>query len=295
MVAAMAVLWGTIGPIVREVDLPAVAIVASRVWFASVALAVWLAWCHRRNPDFSAPTALLSHRPARVLANGAVLAVHWVALFAALQRAPVGTVLLITYLAPVGVAALAKRTLGEQATRRTLLALGVALLGVALVAGPSVGRADGDGVVLACVAAALYVVVVLVAKPLSSVYGGPRLAFLQFSAAGVVLIPFAAQTGWGSPSASWLWLLVLGLVHTALAVGVYLGALALLPATQVGVLSYLEPASAVVFGWLLLAEAPTPLTLVGGVLIAVAGVVVLAQPEQAPVPIGEGGVVAARW
>ena len=133
-VAMVAALWGTIGVIVRHVDLPAAAIVASRVWVASVVLGLWLAVA-------DVPGApLLRHRPARTVLAGVVLAGHWVALVEALQRAPIGTVLLLTYLAPVGVAVAAPRALGEVVGRATVTALALGVAGMALVVLPG-----GDG------------------------------------------------------------------------------------------------------------------------------------------------------
>jgi drug/metabolite transporter (DMT)-like permease len=54
-----------------------------------------------------------------------------------------------------------------------------------------------------------------------------------------------------------------------------------LPATTVGVLTYLEPASAVMFGWIFLNEVPGASTVVGGMLILVAGVIVVFATARA--------------
>jgi drug/metabolite transporter, DME family len=284
VVAAVAVLWGTIGVIVREVDLPAVAVVAVRVWVGAAVLAAWIA--RRRRPLAGRGAPRSSHARAAVVAAGLVLAVHWVALVAALQRAPIGIVLLVTYLAPVGVAAAAPRALGERAPARTLVALGLALAGVALVAGPSLGTPDAAGLGLAAVAGVTLVVLTLVSKPLSQSYGGAGLAVRELGVAALALVPVALAADWGTPSPwSWAWLVVLGAVHTGLAVGAYLGALAALPVASVGVLLYLEPASALVFGWLLLSEVPGPTTLLGGALIVVAGTLVLTAAPASPVAV----------
>lgn len=279
MVAAIAVLWGTIGVVVREIDLPAAAIVAGRVWVAALGLGAWMVLRPRRSPG----AAAFRHQPVRTVATGVVLAVHWWALIAALLRAPIGIVLLVTYLGPVGVAVVAPRALGERLTARLVAALALALAGTALIASRSLGGGEAAGVALAAAAAALYVVLMVLSKPLSEAYGGPRLAFLELAVAGVVLLPVAVTAGWGAPTVDWAWLLVLGLVHTALAVGLFLAALARLPATQVGILTYLEPASAVLFGWWLLDEAVTPATIVGGALIVGAGLLVL-RPSVASRP-----------
>ena len=287
VVAGVAVGWGTIGVIVRQLDLPAVAIVASRLWIGALTLGLVLAL--RRGAGRGAPVDRAGR--TRTVLCGLVLAGHWVALVAALQQAPIGVVLLVTYLAPVGVAVLAPRTLGEVVEPVTVAALALAVVGVALVAWPSLGTPDAEGLVLAGVAGALLVFLLLVNKPLAVAYSALPLAFTQFLVAGAALVPVAAFAGWGSPRLAWLWLVVLGVVHTALADVLFLGALARMPASRAGVLLYLEPASAVAFGWLLLGEVPEPAMVAGGVLIVLAGVLVArtAAPAEARVDAGLAG------
>lgn len=279
-VVVVAVAWGSVGVFVREVDVPAVVIVAARAGLAAAALGAWL-W---RRPVRLPGAAFLRHDPRRTLLNGVVLAVHWVTFIAALQRAPIGNVLLVIYLAPVGIAVLAPRVLGERVTPRTIGALGLAVAGIALVASQTVA-AEADGMWFAVASAALYVWLALLNKPLTSAYGGARLAFTQLLLAAVVLLPFAAAADVGEPSWSWLWLVGLGLGHTALAVAIYLTALERLPATRVAVLLYLEPVSAVLFGWLLLEESPGAATLAGGLLVVAAGLLVARPSASVPVPV----------
>lgn len=280
LLVAVAVAWGSVGVFVREIDLPAVVIVAFRAGLAAAALGLWLG----RRPARLPGEAFLRHRPARTLLNGVVLAVHWVTFIAALQRAPIGNVLLVVYLAPVGVAVLAPRVLGERVPLRTVVALALAVGGIALVASQT-ATADADGLWFAAASSALYVWLALLNKPLASAYGGGRLAFTQLLIAAAVLAPLAATADVGAPEWSWAWLLLLGLGHTALCVAVYLTALERLPATRAAVLLYLEPVSAVAFGWLLLDESPTLATAAGGALVVLAGLLVVRPPAPAgPVP-----------
>jgi drug/metabolite transporter (DMT)-like permease len=280
-VAAIAVLWGSVGVVVRHIDLPAVAIVSGRIWIAAPAVALFV---HRRPS-----TVPWTWHPSRLLVlNGIVLAAHWVSFIAALQRAPIGTVLLITYLAPVGIAALAPATLGEVVPLRTKAALAVAIAGIALIALPALNGSDRSGVLLAVLTGALYVPLALLNKSLSDEMGGTNLALWQLLVAGIVLLPFAVVADWGSPSVGWL--LVLGLVYTAFAFATFLTALARRPATRAAVLLYLEPASAVLFGWVLLGESPTISMLVGGALVVVAGFLVARvpmAPELPPVEVAD--------
>ena len=276
--------WGTIGLVVRALELPATAITSARVWVGALGLGVVI----RATRSRGAGPRLFSYRPGRVVLTGAILAIHWLSFVAALQRAPIGTVVLIVFLGPIGVAVAAPRVLGERSSRRTLAALSLAVAGFVLVAVPHVRSAGLVGPALASLAAVLFVALVLASKPLAEVYGGIRLAFLELFVAGAVLLPVGLRAGWGAPRLDWLWLVVLGLVHTALGVSLYLAALARVPAVHAGILGYLEPAGAVVCGWLFLNEQPGPATVVGAVMIVAGGLLVLragaARPEVIGVP-----------
>jgi DME family drug/metabolite transporter len=273
-VAGVAAFWGSIGLVVREIDLSALAIVTFRVAIATVALGAWLLL----RPDEHG-RRLVVHRPARTLVQGVTLAAHWVLFFAALQRAPVGLVTLLVYVAPVLVAAVAPFTLGEHLTRRVLVALGLGLGGSVLLLGPGTADAEVSGIVFALLAAVLMAVLLVNAKVLSPLYGGRRLALAQVGIATVVLVPVALLGDAGRPTGDdGAWILLLGLVYTAAALAVFLGAVGHIPAVHTGVLAYLEPASAALLGWLVLDEALGLGTVVGGLLVVAGGLLVLGEP-----------------
>jgi drug/metabolite transporter (DMT)-like permease len=265
--------WGTIPVLVDRVHLPPSLIVAGRLWLASLCLAlvIWRRDRRTRAKGLDLPPPLFSVRPLLCLTVAGLLAGHWLALFAAYRRAPAGTVILIVYLAPIGVAALAPTVLGERLTAATVLTLVVATGGAVLIAGPAARRAGGAGLVLALVAAVLYVGLILASKPLAQIYGGLHLALLEMGGAGAVMVPVAAAAHWPAPRLDWLWLLVLGLVHTAFGITFYLATLARLPATHVGIIGYLEPVGVVFFAWVLLSQRLSWETAVGGVLVLGAG------------------------
>jgi drug/metabolite transporter (DMT)-like permease len=277
--------WGTIPVLAREVPLPASLLVAGRLWTASVCLAAIVWWRRRASRKAQASTAhagsraqasgdpaLFSIRPILCLTVGAVLAFHWLALFAAYKRAPAGTVILIVYLAPIGVAILAPVLIGERFGRHTAFALAVATAGFALLAAPTVRAAGATGLAYSLVAAVLFVFLIVLSKPLASAYGGTQLALMEMTVAGLILIPVVAAAHWPAPDRSWLWLVVLGLVHTAIGTGLYLAALARLPATHVGILGYLEPVGVVICAWIFLGQRPAFETVFGGIIVTAAGI-----------------------
>ena len=283
MLAAVTAGWGTIPVVAGLVDLPAALVVAARVWTAAVGLGVVVWWSRRRDRRAGRPApALLSFRPGLCVLVSGVLALHWLALFAAYRRAPAGTVILIVYLAPLGVAAVAPRLLRERTTGPTLAALAAATAGFALLAGPAVRSAGVVGLAESLLSAVAFVFLIILSKPLAQVYGGVPLAFLEMAGAGVFLIPVAALAHWPAPAPAWLWLLVLGLVHTALGIALYLRVLAELPAVHVGILGYLEPLGVVLCAWIFLGQRPVMDTVLGGLVVVGAGValVVAGRPDR---------------
>jgi drug/metabolite transporter (DMT)-like permease len=283
-VAAIAACWGCIGLFVRWVDLPPVAIVASRCTLAAGSLALY--FIVRRLRHGPSKRRWLTRTPWwGVALLGAGLAVHWLLLVAAQQRAPIGTVLLITYIAPVLVTLFAPWVLGELVPARTYVAAGLGLLGVAVLVRP--GSGFGAGELLALAAGVTYAGITLFSKLMVGDIGGQRLAFLQLSVAALVLAPFAATASWGPPTASWWWLVLVGVLFTAVLGSAYLVFLDRLPASTVGVLTYMEPLTAVLVGWLFLGEEPSITMVGGGAMVVLAGIMVLpsaagrrAAPDQ---------------
>lgn len=245
------------------------AIALGRVWVAAAALGVVVIVARPPGPR------LLSHDPGRCVAAGLVLAVHWTSMFGAYQRAPDDTVIFIIFLAPIAIASLAPRTLGETVGGRMVIALVVAVAGFVLIAAPQVRSSSAIGLALAVVSGAFFVALVLLAQPLATVYGGLRLTFIEMVVAGIALLPTAIGLDWARPASDWAWLAVLGLVHTGLGTALYLAALARTGATATGILGYLEPVGVVLFAWLIVGHEPRVTTIVGGGLIVVSGALVI--------------------
>jgi probable blue pigment (indigoidine) exporter len=183
------------------------------------------------------------------------------------------------YLSPVLVAAAAPVLLDEPLTRRVVLAVGLGLVGSLLLLGPGTEGVEVSGVVYAVLAAVLLAALVLNAKVLSPAYGGLRLTLAQTTIATVVLVPVAVVGDGSWPrSEDVAWVVLLGVVYTAVALVIYLGALGRIPAVHTSVLSYLEPLSAAVLGWVVLDETFGVGTVVGALLVIAGGLVVLGAP-----------------
>jgi drug/metabolite transporter (DMT)-like permease len=279
--AGVAVAWGAIGLMVRAVDLPAAAIVGARCSIAAVTLGIFFA-ARKRIPILDRLVGDTNGRtsPLLLLGLGALLGVHWLCLVSAQQRAPLGTVLFITYLAPVVVAGLARRVVNEHVPARTVGALAVAVAGIALLARP--GSANGVGLLFALLAALTYGVLMVASKRAVATIGGVRLALVQMATAAVMVAPLSLNAHWGEPHPKWLWLVVLGVVFTAFLSTAFLALLRRLPVATVGVLSYVEPVSASLLAWLVLHEVPSVLSIFGGAMVLAAGIMVTWPASPTP-------------
>lgn len=276
VMAALATSLGAIPLLVLEIDLPELQIVALRVWLGAALLLLLT----RRNP-FALPDGL----GLRVGGVGLLLATHWFTFFYAITHTSVAVALVLVFLAPVLAATGAARVLGEAVPRPVGAALVASLLGSVLVVWGAV-EVDVGGVSAGVVSAVTLAAMLIVGKPVAQAVGGLATAAAQMSAAALLLTPWivaaVAQVPWEparSPSALdyALPVAILGFVLTGLGALVSWWVIARLPVATVGVLSYLEPASAVLWAALVLQQQPATLSWVGvfmviggGVLVAVA-------------------------
>jgi RarD protein len=267
--AALAAAWGTIPLIVRTVDLPADQLAALRLWLGALTVLVVLAARGDLKLRRTDPVA-------RVVTLGVLLAVHWAAFFWAIKTTTVAVALVVVYLGPVVIAALSPSILGEPLRSKSVVSLAVALAGVVLVARPH-GGATVEGVVAALVAAVTFAAMVLIGKPAAQQVGGLKLAAFQMSVAAIVTTPWAASALPDIPT-HWWQLGVLGVVLTGVGLMIYWSLIRVLPVTTVAIISYVEPASAVVWAALFLSEPGDVVSWLGVILVIGAGITAGREP-----------------
>jgi len=287
LIAGAAALWGSVGVFLRWINLPGrehfVVFIRSMI---SVGFLAAVIAASGRMEDFR-----LGGHPLLLLASGALLTLHWVLFLKALNNLPIGDAEFITYLAPVLVALLAPLVLKERLEGITLLALALALVGMGLISltGQEVGTgspAAGTGYALA--SAVSYALLLFILKFLREDTPALTVTFYQTAVNAAILFPFCAFRDFKITPGGWASLLVLGLVHTGLAGLVYVFAVRRVKAQHVGIIAYLEPASAMLYGLLFLGESLGWQDLAGGALIIAAGAMVIRRawssdrPPQRP-------------
>lgn len=227
------------------------------------------------------------------------------AYFAAVQRVPVSTAILLEYMAPVLLVLFVWARSRHMPRVVVLAGSVVAVAGLVLVVSPSgAGSFDPLGLffgALAMVGCAVYFV--LAARPSD---GLPPIALASFAlligglSLGLIgilgVVPFTATFGnvafLGSPAPWWVPLLIVGVLATAFAYAASITSSEMLGSRVASFVGLLEVIAGALYAWLLLGENLTVLQLCGGVLI-LGGIALVrserdsTEPEAADLDDGE--------
>jgi drug/metabolite transporter (DMT)-like permease len=266
--------WGSIPVFVRMVEASPFVIVFWRVAFGGGAALVYLLVTGRVQE-----LRRLGRRSVLALVGvGALLAVNWVLFFGAFALTRVAVVELVSYAGPVFVAAVAPFVSSERFDKRISLPLALALGGMALIVGLGELSLQGGksllGAAMAFGTALIYAGLMLSGKRLLGSMSAPVLAFGQYAFAAILLLPAVILLPGPSSAKEWGALATLGVVHTTVAILIFLSGLRLVRADHAAVFTYAEPVTAVIFAAIFLAEPLSWVTAVGGAAVVAAGVLV---------------------
>jgi drug/metabolite transporter (DMT)-like permease len=271
-VALAAVAWSTAGVLQRQLTLDTSTQVMGRAAFAGVALLVYVAVVERGRVVEAFRSVGLAG-----VAVALCVAIASSCFISALNHTSVARVLFILAVAPVLAALLARLMLGEPITRRTVVAMALALAGVALMLGaPDEGDLAGD--VLAFTAALAFALMIVITRWRHDVSMAPATCLSQ-AILVLAFIPFASPGEIAGDDV--VWLAALGIGQIGLGFALLTVGARLIPAAQVGLITLLEVVLGPVWVWLALDERPSTATLVGGAIVIVAIVI---QTRAAPEP-----------
>lgn len=278
LVATAALLWAAIGLFATPLLDRGLSPAAIAFWRAAIGGALFAVHATVRGgwPRRRAAWPLLA-------AFGVVgVGLFYAALPAAIEAGGVSLAFLLLYTAPGWVALLAPLVLAERVGRRTVVLVGVTIVGVVLVA-----LGGGDGVRVSTPALAWGLVAGLT---YATWYLVSQRAGTDAVATGAVAIPVGAlvlvpAATWPDDVTTWLLLLGLGGASTYLAATAYWAGLARLPATRASVVATVEPVAALAVAWALFDERLGGLAVVGALLVLAAALAAAVLPARAPSPV----------
>jgi drug/metabolite transporter (DMT)-like permease len=259
-------LFGFAGLFGKWLALPPVLIVLGRTIVAAVALAALRAATTGRRPPFE----------PRFIGAGIVLALHWVAFFAAIQVSSVAIGLLGYASFPlfvIGLEAwlLRRRWSAREATTAALVTLGLLLLVPEL----SLANRAVQGLAWGVLSGLAFALLTVLNRRLSATLDAADVAFGQNLWAAVALLPLVGLAG-AMPPVTWRdvgLLLVLGVVCTAGAHTLFIASLRHASAHTASVVAALEPVYGIALALLLQGEIPDARTMGGAALLVAAAVV----------------------
>ncbi len=267
-IAISMLIWGSVGIFGRFSGLSGTGVAFARVSLGFLLLALIIRLFEGEKLSEIPKTLVERWRP--LLGLGAALALNWAFLFTAFNYTSIANAVLVYYTAPILATLISWRFLKEEVSGERWALIGLAFLGLALViSGQRLSLNDRDfvGVILAFTAALFYALIPNFGRSLREV-DGKLLTLLQLGMASAVLTPFMVASNVGNPV--WWAILVLVVVHTVLALFLYMDGLKTVEVNEAALLSYLDPMSAVVYAFLVFGEVPGVTTAIGGALILLA-------------------------
>jgi len=268
-VALAAVAWSTAGILQRELTLDLPTQLAGRALFAVLGVGLYV--------------ALVGRGGFRAIGRGGLLVALLLSISSgsfttSLIPASVANVLFMQALAPV-LAAVLGMLLGEPVSRRTWLAMAVAIAGVALMVGGP-GHPSALGLGLSFVMTLSFAATLVITRHLREVSMAPATCLSQL----IVLVgaaPFAHVGQVGSQDL--LLLASLGIGQIGLGFVLLTIGARLIPAAEVALITLLEVVLGPIWVWAFLGENVSAATLVGGtVVLAAVAIQVRAGEVAAP-------------
>lgn len=274
-VAAAAVAWSTAGLFQRELTVDLATQLAGRAFFAVLAILAFVALAERGRVVRG---FLAIGRAGLVMA--ALMAISSGAFIAALNYTSVANVLFLQALAPV-LAAVFGTFVGERVSRRTWIAIAVAVAGVALmVGGPS--RPSPTGLALSLLMSVSFAATIVITRHQRQVSMAPATCLSQ-AAVFVCAAPFASASSIGGEDLA----LLAGLGITQIGLGLIFLSIGarLIPAAEVALITLLEIVLGPLWVWLALGEHPGTTTLIGGaIVLGAVAIEAIGEPEEPSVP-----------
>jgi drug/metabolite transporter (DMT)-like permease len=235
---------------------------------------------------------------------GALLALHFATWITSLAHTTVASSVVLVSIAPLFVAALSPLLLHERIERSAALGIGLAFLGVLVIAANDVCSSssgalacptwnellEGEAIkgdLLALAGAAAVAGYMMIGRSVRARMSLLPYITLTYAAAAIVLLVLTAiahQPLFGFPAPTYGWILLLALIPQLIGHSTYNWALKYLPAALVSISLLGEPVGSTILAMVLLAETPSGLKLAGAALILM-GIVLAMRRRARPVQV----------
>jgi len=271
-----AVFFGLTGVLGHIIYAPPMTITFGRALFAIVAL-----WAVARYLKTSLTRGLQRRSVVSLLCSGVALAIHWVTFFMAVKTGGIAIATLGFASFPAFITLLERLVLKDQVNLIDWLLVVLVISGLILVT-PAIdlNNAGTIGLFWGILSAITFATLALINRTLGGL-NAIQVAFWQNLVVMLLCLPLGLGGMFALSSDSLLWLIVLGVMCTALSHFLFVHSLRSITARSAGLIIALEPVYAIAFAMILFNEQPTLRMALGAVLIIAAAVCPRKQPEHA--------------
>ena len=265
-----ALFMGTMGIFSRKSGLGAEVVTFFRLFFGALFLALFLIIKKQGNSIASRPSW-------PVIISGIFLAGLIIFYTMAMNLTTLANAVMLLYLAPLVASIAAHFFLGEKLNRTSVLLITTALFGFAMMMEFKVSFSSGSshltGLIFGLLSMFCYAAFIVFNRVIDGNIHVYTRSFYQLLTGAVCLIPFLLFTAPTILPEQWLWLAGAGFFPGFLGILLAVIALKKLSTSTFGTLSYLEPISVVIYGWILFDESLSFLQLCGCALIMISSII----------------------
>ena len=259
------IIMGGTGLFAKLITLPAVEIIPLRCVVAALTLLVFVKLTGTR---------LVIERRADmgwIFLMGAIVSVHWVAFFTSVQTSTVAIALIASFTFPA-MTVLMEPFFFDEPLDRQNLAIALIVFGGVYVAIPGgfTGGQTAIGAAWGILSAFLYAVRNVLYRKHLSHYPSSAMMFYQVAVAAVVLLPFVPADIDLVKDHRWLYIVVLGVIFTAVSHTLFIDSLRTIKASTAGMLTALEPIYGIILAALVISEMPEMKTVAGALIVVAA-------------------------
>ena len=258
-ITVLAVSWGTIPLIIKTSEITSISLVGIRTFIGSIFLSLFVIKKGLPVKDLLKPGLIL----------GPLLAIHWVTMFESIElnSVTVGIVSVFSY--PIFVLIIEKIK-GKTLSTNQVLIIIFGFIGLIILL--DINYIDSIlGVFYGILSAVSLSLIITIGEKYSTKLGGLKVAFTQLLVAGVCLFYFTIE-GYQWMISNIIVSLFLGVFLTAIGLSTYWYAVKIIKPLSVSTITYLEPTTGVILGFLVLNENLRINQLVGFFIILAVGI-----------------------
>ena len=258
-------IFGSVGVFVKSITLSSGIITLTRGVIGSIIISLYVL-ISRTHLNFKQ----IKKQLPLLCISGAVMGGNWIFLFEAYKNMSVGVATVIYYFAPIIVFIASFFLFRDKFSLPKLIGILSSVIGIIVINFDSSITSSTYGIFSAFMSAVLYAGVMIFNKYFKNL-SGLETTLVQMVSATVMLIIYVAVTERGtvfSPSMQEvIMLIIVGVIHTGFAYVIYFSSMQKMNTQNTAILSYIDPASALIFSTIFLNERMSIMGIIGAVLI----------------------------